>query len=242
MSRSCWIDPLRIGQERPVRADAGAELVALEQLVRADGDQLAVADLHLAVQLQQPLVLPAILGTEAAARQHDDHRVAPLDLGQLPDPAGVVRQRVVGEQASGENVRAHGAAPSNLEHGHERRRGGSGAEIAGIPVIFRGDLRRAGRLTRRGRCDRSCRRRPVRRRLARQPGGDLLEPVEALAQVVLELANLGGAQLDPHAVQLRGQRAAELARLVVREIQPRHALKVTLAVAETSPGAFSAAG
>jgi hypothetical protein len=59
---------------------------------------------------------------------------------------------------------------------------------------------------------------------------------------VLELANLGGAQLDAHAVQLRGQRVAELARLIVREIQPRHALKVTLAVAETRPGAFSAAG
>ena len=63
-----------------MRADARTEFVELHRLVGADGDQLAVADLHLPVQLQQALVLPAILGTEVAARQDDDHRVATLNF------------------------------------------------------------------------------------------------------------------------------------------------------------------
>ena len=55
---------------------------------------------------------------------------------------------------------------------------------------------------------------------------------------MLELANLGGAQLDPQAVQLRGQRSAEVARLVVREIPAADAFKVTTPRAGVEPGSI----
>jgi hypothetical protein len=63
--------------------------------------------------------------------------------------------------------------------------------------------------------------------------GDLLEAVEALAQIVLELTGIGRAQLEAEAVQLGRQRVAELARLVIREIEPQHAFKVTTRRAQT---------
>src|SRR5262249_22987824 len=44
----------------------------------------------------------------------------------------------------------------------------------------------------------------------------------------LEVADVGRAQLEAHAVQLRFQRAAELVCLFFGELQPHHTFKVTI--------------
>ena len=68
----------RVGEERPVAPHAVSELVGLEEVIRRDGDQAAIAHLHLARRLQESLVLPPVLRTETTARQHQDERIVSL--------------------------------------------------------------------------------------------------------------------------------------------------------------------
>jgi len=56
-----------VREKRPLRAHAGAELIRLEEVVRRDGHETAISDLHLAMQLQQAFVLSSFLGTKTSA-------------------------------------------------------------------------------------------------------------------------------------------------------------------------------
>ena len=55
----------RVGEKRPVRAYSAAIFVGLGDIVGADRDQPAIANLHLTMELQQPLGLTAIFWAEA---------------------------------------------------------------------------------------------------------------------------------------------------------------------------------
>jgi len=101
-----------IREERPRRADGRAELARLDQVVRRDGHQTAVADLHLAMKLQEPFVLPPVFRTVAAAGEHQHQGVASLQLREGAAHAALVRELVVGKGGSGHDVRAHGRTPS----------------------------------------------------------------------------------------------------------------------------------
>ena len=64
-------------------ADASAELVGLDQVVGRNGDQAAVANLHFAMELQEPFVLPPVFWTETSARGHQHQRIAPCNSERL---------------------------------------------------------------------------------------------------------------------------------------------------------------
>ena len=59
-----------VGQKRPSSPDGSAKLICLEQVVGRDRHETAVADLHLAVELQQAFVLSPLLWTETPAGEH----------------------------------------------------------------------------------------------------------------------------------------------------------------------------
>jgi len=100
------------GQEGPRRADRVAELVGLEDVVGGDGDDLGVGDSDLRVVGGQLQVLLVVLRAEVTAGQQQDHRVDPLQFAQRAPGLGVVGQLVVGEDPAGDDVSAHGFAPS----------------------------------------------------------------------------------------------------------------------------------
>jgi hypothetical protein len=74
--------PTGIGEKGPVGTDSGPVFVGLRDAVRADGDETAVAYLHLAMELDEKLRLTAIFGTETSAAQDEHHRVLSLQLGE----------------------------------------------------------------------------------------------------------------------------------------------------------------
>ena len=82
----------RIGEKRPVRSDAAAEFGGLQQIVGADGHHPAVTHFHLAVELDEALVLPAFLGTIAAAREDQHQRIRALQRRTevANEPVGVI--------------------------------------------------------------------------------------------------------------------------------------------------------
>ena len=63
-----------------MRVDAGAILVGFEEVVGANGDEAAVADFHLAMELDQIFGLAAVLRAKASAAEDEDHRVGALEL------------------------------------------------------------------------------------------------------------------------------------------------------------------
>jgi hypothetical protein len=79
-----------VGEKDPVSADSGPVFVGLGDAVGADGDETAVAYLHLAMELDEELRLPAIFGTEASAAQDEHHRVLSLQLRELAASCCVV--------------------------------------------------------------------------------------------------------------------------------------------------------
>jgi len=105
-------DAPRVGEERPVSADTAAKFIRAGDVVGADRDEPAVADLELTMELNQPLRLPAVLGSITAAAQDEDHRILSLQLGELPAFRGVVGQLVIGEDGSRNDVSAHSSPPS----------------------------------------------------------------------------------------------------------------------------------
>ena len=132
-----------VREERPVGADAAAKLVRLEQVVGRDRDETAVADLHLAVELQEPFVLPPVLRTEAAAGEHQHQRIVALQLRERAVLAAVVGELVVGKDGAGDDVgrmRPHTARERfNVERGVVGRVLGRAAllardDVGGVPV------------------------------------------------------------------------------------------------------------
>ena len=110
----------RIGQERPMRVDAGPVLVRRNQIVRADGDEAAIADLHLAMELNQALRLPAVFRAVSSAAEHHDHRVGSLQIGKLAALGRVIGQFVIGKNGARYDVCSHEVRLSFADNPHRR--------------------------------------------------------------------------------------------------------------------------
>ena len=97
----------RVREKGPVGADAGAELVRFEQIVGRDGDQAAVADLHLAVQLQQAFVLPPVFRAEPSTGQYQHQRIPALQIRKRAVHTAVVGELVVGKHRAKNDIGSH---------------------------------------------------------------------------------------------------------------------------------------
>ena len=82
--------PAGVGEERPVSADAAPIFIGLSDVVGADRDQATIADLDLAMELNEPFMLPAVLGAVPSAAEQENHWIFPLQFGELPAFRGVV--------------------------------------------------------------------------------------------------------------------------------------------------------
>jgi hypothetical protein len=80
-----------------VGANAGAVFIGLGDVVGADGDEAAIADLEFAMEFHKQFRLAAILRAETAAAEDENHGMWSLQLGELAMFAGVVGKFVVGE-------------------------------------------------------------------------------------------------------------------------------------------------
>jgi len=96
-----------VREKRPVSADAGAEFICLEQVVGRARHETAVAHPHLAVQLQEPFVLPPLFWTETSAGEHQYQRIGSLQLREREMLAAMVRKLVVGKGRAGSDVGSH---------------------------------------------------------------------------------------------------------------------------------------
>ena len=128
-----------VREKRPVGADAGAELIRLEQVVGRDGHETAVADLHLAMELQEPFVLSPVFWTEASAGEHQHQRIASLQLRERAVLAAVVRELVVGKDGAGNDVGSHRPlCPCGIAFHVER--GILGGLLGSPPALARDDV------------------------------------------------------------------------------------------------------
>jgi hypothetical protein len=104
----------RVGKEGPVGADSAAVFIRLTDIVGAYRDKPAVANLELAMELNKPFSLPAILGAETSAAEDENHGMLSLQVGELPVFRGVVGKLIVGEDSPWNNFSSQ-AEPSLLE-------------------------------------------------------------------------------------------------------------------------------
>jgi hypothetical protein len=105
----------RVGEEGLVGTDAAAIFIRLGDVVGADCNQSAIADLDLTMELNKPFSLPTVFGAVPSATEDENHRMLSLQLGELPALRGVVGQFVVREDSPWNNVRAHLKTPFLLK-------------------------------------------------------------------------------------------------------------------------------
>jgi hypothetical protein len=74
----------RVGEEGSVCADTVAVFIRLGDIVGANLDHPAIADLKLTLKLNKPLMLPTFFGAEAAAAEDEHQRVFALQFGEFP--------------------------------------------------------------------------------------------------------------------------------------------------------------
>jgi len=60
---------------------AAAIFICLSDIVGADRDKPAISDLKLAMEFDQPLSLPAVLGAVTSAAEDQNHRMRSLQFG-----------------------------------------------------------------------------------------------------------------------------------------------------------------
>jgi hypothetical protein len=89
-----------VGEERPVCTDASAIFIRLSDVVGADGDEAAIGNLDLAMELNEQFRLAAVLGAETSAAEHENHGMLRLQFGELAALAGVVGKLIVGEDGA----------------------------------------------------------------------------------------------------------------------------------------------
>ena len=109
MSRSLLQFARGVREKRPVGADGGAELIRLEQVVGRDRHETAITHLHLAVELQEPFVLPPVFWTETSTGEHQHQRIASLQLRERAVLGAMVRKLIVGKGCAGNDVGSHSA-------------------------------------------------------------------------------------------------------------------------------------
>ena len=83
-------DTPRVGEERPVGTDSAAIFTRLGDIVGANRDKPAIANLELMMELNQPFRLPAVLGSVTPTAEDEDHGVVSLQVGELPVFRGMV--------------------------------------------------------------------------------------------------------------------------------------------------------
>ena len=88
-------------------ADAAAIFIRFSDVVGADRDKAAIANLHLTMKFEKSFGLSAVLGAEPAAAEDEDHRMLALQFRELPVFRRVVGKFVVGENGPWNNVRSH---------------------------------------------------------------------------------------------------------------------------------------
>jgi hypothetical protein len=96
-----------VGEERPVGANSAAKFIGLNNIVGSDCDQSAICNLELAVELNEALMLPALLWAETAATENKNHRIWPLEFRELPSLGAVVGKLIIGEDSAWENIISH---------------------------------------------------------------------------------------------------------------------------------------
>jgi hypothetical protein len=62
-----------IGKERPMGADSSAKLIRLSDIVSANRNKAAIANLEFTMELKKPFVLPAVFGAETSAAEDENH-------------------------------------------------------------------------------------------------------------------------------------------------------------------------
>jgi hypothetical protein len=97
----------RVGEERPVGTDAAAVFIRLSDVVGANRDEPAIADLKLTMELNKSFMLPSILGAVTPSAEDEDHWILSLQFGELPTFRGVVGELIVGEDSPWNYVRSH---------------------------------------------------------------------------------------------------------------------------------------
>src|SRR5262249_38051105 len=117
-----------VGKERPVRTNPAAIFIRLSDIVGADRDKSAIANLELTMKLNKPFGHPAILGAITSAAEDQDHWILPLQFGELPALRGVVGKLVVGEDSPGNDVGPH-VNYSTLDECHQ------GASLRSAPLL-----------------------------------------------------------------------------------------------------------
>jgi hypothetical protein len=83
-------------------------------LVGGDRDDLGVGHRDLREVGGQLEVLLVLLGAVVAAREQEDQRVAALELAEPANGGSVVGQRVIREDAAGDDVGTHGMTASHV--------------------------------------------------------------------------------------------------------------------------------
>jgi hypothetical protein len=96
-----------VREERPVSTDSATIFIRLSDIIGANCDKPAIGNLELAVELNKPFSLPAVLGAVTSATEDENHGMLSLQFGELPAFRGVVRKLVIGEYSPWNNVRSH---------------------------------------------------------------------------------------------------------------------------------------
>jgi hypothetical protein len=86
---------------------ATAIFVRLSDIVGANADEPAIANLELAMELHESFRLSAVLGTETAAAEDQNHGIGSLQFRELSAFCGMVGKLVVGEKCAWNDVRSH---------------------------------------------------------------------------------------------------------------------------------------
>ncbi len=96
--------PSRVGQEGPLSADRCAELLQRVVVVGGNRHDLGVGNRDLRLERCKLKVLLVLFRTVVAAGEREDHRIPALELTQRAHGIGVVGQRIIGEDAPGDDV------------------------------------------------------------------------------------------------------------------------------------------
>jgi hypothetical protein len=102
---------LRVGEEGPLGADRRTKLLNRVVVVGGDRGDLGVRHRDLRVERSELQMLLVLLRAIVAACEREDQRVVALEFTELALFVRVIGQLVVGENASGHDVRAHGWTP-----------------------------------------------------------------------------------------------------------------------------------